>query len=46
MEYLVNVKICENIFLMEYCNFFIEKVKELGVIVLFGEKYGDEVCVV
>lgn len=45
MEVIVNEKIWEVIFVV-IIEIDIDIVKNMGVMVLFGEKYGKEVCVV
>lgn len=46
VERIVNAKIAENIRLDERRNVPIEEAKELGAMMLFGEKYGDNVRVI
>jgi len=46
IELMVNEKIRQNIFLEENRNMPIEEAKKLGAMMLFGEKYGEEVRVV
>ncbi len=46
IELMVNQKIRENIPLEERRNVPIEEAKELGAMMLFGEKYGEEVRVI
>ena len=46
IELMVNEKIRQNIFLEEHRNMPIEEAKQLGAMMLFGEKYGEEVRVV
>ncbi len=46
VECLVNAKIRENIHLDEKRNYPIEEAKKLGAMMLFGEKYGENVRVI
>jgi alanyl-tRNA synthetase len=46
VEHIVNQKVRENIVLDERRNVPIEEAKQLGAMMLFGEKYGDSVRVI